>query len=294
MAIIMSKTNKALLLYTLLLCVLLLLSCTPNKAAEQNISNQLKILVEDMQRLGGSMDERSKPLLDAWWDTLTHTDQTKELSEQSIMNIEKNMDMLYGLDCFYFAAELDEINLMNICDYFCFKYHERQIIKDDEIKKAYPAEFTEEEDIVLFPDSSVKKLVKDIFGLAQYDLDAYYSALREKYPGELYTEYQNEIVQEYPHYSKYRNREDVYCYFACDPFPPGFEVISYTYLGDNMYYIILSEGWRFDVDTVMLQDMHIVIQETDSHFGFQVISILQNCDQSIIKPHWKIPNGRVD
>jgi len=181
--------------------------------------------------------------------------------------------MLAGLDCFYFAEELDAYNAMTICDGFCQYYYDFQFVNNQEAMKWYPPEIAIPEKIVVLSKETTLKMMIDILGIPKFDPS--------------YNDMSNgfvvEFAERYPEYSTYINSKDFFRSISFDPDPPDFTLKSYQGLGDGLFYIIVEQSWTSDVETVMLSDMHLIIKENDSFFGFEIVSVLQNKDTSLLE-----------
>ena len=66
------------------------------------------------------------------------------------------------------------------------------------------------------------------------------------------------------------------------PSPPFLVYKSARSLGDGFFYIVFEQGWPDVEGPSGLQDLHLVIRVTDNFFGYQLISILQNDEFSLL------------
>jgi len=137
----------------------------------------------------------------------------------------------------------------------------------------YPPEVAVPEKIVVLSKETTLKMMVDILGVPKFDPS--------------YNDMSNgfvvEFAERYPEYNSYIGSNDFFRSISFDPDPPDFTLKSYRGLGNGLFYVIIEQGWINDVETVMLPDMHLIIKENDSFFGFEIVSVLQNKDESLLE-----------
>lgn len=233
----------------------------------------MSLLKQGIMHWEGSASKKSKPLLDAWLEIVKNVDASRELPQRVADSIEINSFIFDCLNCFYFAEELDAYNAMTICDGFCLYYYDFQFTNNQEAMQWYPPEIAVPEKIVVLSKETTRKMMVDILGSPKFDPS--YNDISNGFVAE--------FAKRYPEYDLYINSDDFFRSISFDPDPPDFTLKSYRSLGDGLFYIVMEQGWITDVETVMLPDLHLVIKENDSFFGFEIISVLQNKDESFLE-----------
>ncbi|MDR1500933.1 MAG: hypothetical protein LBT43_00565 [Prevotella sp.] len=256
------------------LLVVSLISCTDAPGMGNSGASNTAIADALAQARASAADGYYDEAAILWMHAVANAESTETLSNDLIERLMKHDYLLAQINCFYLADELSPIDILGLCDAFCWAYYYMEFDDYQEAILAYPAQYLEPERIVILGEKTIAKLANDYFGLQHYKLD---------YNSPEVLEYHTFLIEEYPDYKDYVMQNNGFCYFPWDADPPQLIYKSSQSLGNKMFYIILEQGWYYDVDPVITGDLHLIIKENNSFFGYEVISVLQNHEISLIK-----------
>ena len=117
----------------------------------------------------------------------------------------------------------------------------------------------------------MEQLASDFFDLQNFKLDEL----------EL-IEWRDSMYKTYPDFAD-SFWSNTFCYIPHDPDAPALTYKSERSLGDGFFYVVFEQGWDSDVeDPSMLQDLHVILRVSDNFFGYEVVSVLQNGEVSLL------------
>ena len=209
-----------------------------------------------------------------WKDAVMNANASEKLSDDLIQTIESHDILITSLPCFFLPDELSSQDILNFCDSFCWMFYDMQFPGYPNPSKLYPAEsisWQNYETIFTMEKQTVEQLASDFFDLQNFKLDEL----------EL-IEWRDSMYKTYPDFAD-SFWSNTFCYIPHDPDPPALTYKSERSLGDGFFYVVFEQGWDSDVeDPSMLQDLHVILRVSDNFFGYEVVSVLQNGEVSLL------------
>ena len=221
-----------------------------------------------------------------WMKAIMNANTSEKLSEDLIQTIENHDILLTSLPCFILPDELSSENIFDFCDSFCWMFYD--ICWDDYTKPMcfddyypnplnfYPAEVVtlgNHGPLFLMEKQTVEKMASEVFGFQKFALDE--RALVER---------RDSICKYHADYKDFLRNNNAFYYISHDPDPPALIYKSERSLGDGLFYIVFEQGWFYDgEEPCKLQDLHLVIRVADNFFGYEVVSVLQNGEGSLLQ-----------
>jgi hypothetical protein len=221
-----------------------------------------------------------------WMKAIMNANTSEKLSEDLIHTIEGHDILLTTLPCFILPDELSSKNMLDFCDNFCWMFYD--ICWDDYTKPMclddynpnplnfYPAEVVtlgHHGPLFLMEKQTVEKMASEIFGFQKFALDE--RALVER---------RDSMCKNHADYEDFLRNSNAFCYIPHDPDPPALIYKSERSLGNGFFYIVFEQGWFYDgEEPYKLQDLHLVIRVADNFLGYEVVSVLQNGEGSLLQ-----------
>ena len=260
--------RKRMALFALALCVVgsaLLTSCGTKPVSMASIYEQVR-----SDAANGHLEKAKAD----WKEAVMNASASEKLPDEVIQAIKKHDIFPDTLPCFTLPEELDPQDILNFCDGFCWLFFDMEYPGFINTAGVYPAEWFDRErgsPFAIMEKQTAEQLVSDYFGFQNY-------SLRE----EDLLWWWNYGDCENPDFENLRSG-DTFCYVAHDPDPPSLIYKSERSLGNGFFYVVFEQGWYNDnEEPTVLQDLHLVIRVTDNFFGYQLISILQNDECSLL------------
>lgn len=264
--------RKRMALFALAFCIFgsaLLTSCVPDPVTANPVS--MASIYEQVRN--DAADGRLEKAKADWKEAVMNASASEKLPDEVIQAI-KNHDIFPDtLPCFTLPEELSPKDILWFCDSFCWLFFDMQFRDYPNAAEIYPAEWFEPErgwSFAIMEKQTAEQLVSDYFGFQNYGLSE-----------EDILWWWNYGDREEPDFDGLRSG-NTFCYVAHDPFPPFLVYKSARSLGDGFFYIVFEQGWPDVEGSSGLQDLHLVIRVTDNFFGYQLISILQNDECSLL------------
>ena len=209
-----------------------------------------------------------------WTDAVMHANASETLSSELIQTIESHDILLTSLPCFSLPNELRSQAILDFCDSFCWMFYDMQFPGYPNPSTLYPAEsisWQNYEAIFTMEKQTVEELASDFFDLQHFRLDE----------SEL-LEWRDSMYETYADFTD-SLWSNIFCYIPHDPDPPALTYKSGRSLGDGFFYVVFAQAWYSDVeDPSILQDLHVILRVADNFFGYEVVSILQNAEDSLL------------
>ena len=264
------KQTSVFILAILVIGSALLLSCGTSPVAAGPVPMTRIYEQVRMDAARGRMDAAKAN----WTDTVMHANASETLSSELIQTIESHDILLTSLPCFSLPNELRSQAILDFCDSFCWMFYDMQFPGYPNPSTLYPAEsisWQNYEAIFAMEKQTVEELASDFFDLQHFRLDE----------SEL-LEWRDSMYETYPDFTD-SLWSNIFCYIPHDPDPPALTYKSGRSLGDGFFYVVFAQAWYSDVEyPSTLQDLHVILRVADNFFGYEVVSILQNAEDSLL------------